>query len=125
MAVTKFVDNLTLVTQNGNTAAITTDPYPMGGMNYGHAIENIEVLDQTGGGSAKVDLEAQISNDGVEYMALSALSLLANGLTGLAEASGNVTAAYIRFKISLYIDGGSAGDLAWTTLDLHVNFTHT
>jgi hypothetical protein len=124
MPVVRFADNLTLMAQDGSDAIIYTDPYQLGGMNYGDVMQNIEVLDGTGG-TPTVDLEAESSNDGQNFIALSALSLLGGTAVGVAEAHGAAHIAYIRFKITLKIVGGSAGNQAWTTLDIHVNFTHS
>jgi hypothetical protein len=124
MPLVRAANNLSLMAQDGVLAIIHTDPYALGGMNYGELMVNLEVLDGTGG-TPTVSVDAEVSNDGQTYIHLVGLSLPGLAALGLAEANANVFAAYIRYQIKLEVIGGAPGNLAWTTLDLHVNFTHT
>jgi hypothetical protein len=124
MPVVRFGDNLTLVTQQGNTASIKTDPYPLGAFNQADVRVNVEVLDQAAGG-AQVDVKCEASNDGQTFLAYNPLDVLAIVAPGVSTSQGGAPFAFIRFVIELTTAGGAAGDMAWTTLDMHVNFTQT
>ena len=107
--------------QNGMDAEIVTDPVPTNGQDYQDVRLNIEVLDGTGG-TPTLDLTAEVSNDGQNFMAASVLLITGSTTTGLKHVGAQEAAAFVRYKFTLKSVGGAAGDLAWMTCDLHVNF---
>ena len=125
MAVVRFANNLSLTTQQPNTASVRTDPYPMGGQNYADVRVNTEVIDQAGAGAARVDIQCEASNDGQSYSPYGPLDVPGIAAVGVNNVFASAPFAFIRFVIVLSTAGGAAGDMAWTTLDIHVNFTHS
>ena len=123
MPAVRFLDNLTAITQNGTKVSITTDPYPLGGQNQAAVMAHVEVLDSTGG-AVNLNINCEASDDGAHYAPYGALDQLALA-AGTSWVIGPAPFAFIRFQIELDLQGGAAGDTAWATLDLHVNFTHT
>ena len=123
MSLVRLLDNVTVVTKNGTKVSITTDAYPLGGQTQAVVMPHVEVLDSTGG-AVNLDINCEASNDGSHYAAYGALDQLALAV-GTSWVIGPAPFAFIRFEIELDLQGGAAGDTAWATLDLHVNFTHT
>ena len=122
MSLVRFANDLTLMAQNGTDAEIVTDPVPTNGLTHQDVRLNLEVLDGTGG-TPTLNVVAEVSNDGVHFGADSALLLTGKTAPGLYSVTAEEGAAFVRYKFTLQSLGGSAGDLAWMTCDLHVNFT--
>ena len=123
MPKVRFLDKVTLVTKYDTPVTITTDPYPLGGQNYGALMANVEIVDVTGG-APDLQLLCEVSNDGRNFDTYGDLQpgVLTSGLNQLNAA---VPFAFVRFEVYLNCTGGSPGDMVWATLDLHVNFTHS
>ena len=124
MSAVRFLNKFSLMAQNGNDAEVVTDPVPTNGLDHQDARLNLSVLDGTGGTST-LSVVAESSNDGIHFSATSAVVFTGKTAPGLYNATGDDGAAFVRYKVTLQSLGGSAGDLAWMTCDLHVNFTQT
>jgi hypothetical protein len=73
-----FAKDLTEVARAGTgTAVIYSDPQPVGDANYAEVTLNAHVLFAVGGSNPQLTVQAQGSNDGVNWFDYSGLSLLA------------------------------------------------
>jgi hypothetical protein len=117
-----FAKDLTEVARAGTGAAeVYCDPQPVGDANYAEVTLNAHVLFAVGGSDPQLTVQAQGSNDGVNWFDYSGLTLVA--LNPILYQDGDyVTSTFLRFKYSL-TSTGSGDNLAVATFDLHANLT--
>jgi len=112
-----------------NESIVTTYPAPaymksrvvsMGPNNYVNFTAYIRTLiDMSGTPTKSLTIAAEGSNDGVNWVAITGLSVTST-VTGLATAEGDLGFAWLRFDINLTL-AGSAGDTAEAVFDLQAN----
>jgi hypothetical protein len=119
MPVVNFAANQVMFAQDGTSMNLLTAPHPMGGNDYIEGVWNISSLDKSAGAVSAV-ITAQISNDGVNWIATSITANQASVPAAPVEINGYVRAAFLRFKFDLDVTG-SPGDMGWTAFCLHVN----
>ncbi len=125
--VVAFANNQVMVAVNDGVATISTDPVPLGGNDRAAAIFNVRYVQRPGGGgvTATIAYQAQVSNDGVEWVNVATLTDSATDVTNPArQVVAAVNGAYLRFLYTFSLTGASAGQMAGTCFDLHVNLDH-
>ena len=108
--------------EGGTSTVLYSDPHPMGGMNHVAVTVFIESIINQTGGTPDLSVEAQGSNDGVEYTDVSAVAVSSKTTAGLHTDDGDFTYAFIRFKFTL-APNGSGTELAFMTFDVQANLT--
>ena len=122
--VIAFANNQPMTAIFGTTSVITTDPVPLGHNDRASAMLNTHYV-FTQGGTATLSYQAQVSNDGTNWVDVTALTeSVTTATTTPEQVVAAVNGAYLRFKFSLTIAAGSAGDIAGVGFDLHVNLDH-
>ena len=71
-----------------------------------------------------IECQAQGSNDGLKFMNITGLNTGAVTAVDIAEDSGTVGFAYLRFEITLNVNGATTGDWAAATFDVHANLVN-
>lgn len=127
--VTVVANNLAMTALGPAISEVYSDPIDLGGNDRATVMWNIHYLwayDAGGGGATgTAGYQAQVSNDGVYWVNVAALTDTANAATGstprVITPSPAVNGQFIRFRITLT---ASSGDLAGAAVDLHVLLDH-
>lgn len=120
--IVAFANNQTLVTDDSKgVVTIYTDPVPMNGNDRASAICNVHYL--FGGTSRELAWYGEMSNDGIEYAAVSGLQQTAIITEAVqTPVSATVAGGFIRFRYEFEITGGSGTGAV--CFDLHVRLDH-
>ncbi len=122
--VVAFANNQAMTAKQGTVSVIYTDPMALNGNDRAAANLGVHYIwGQTAGSSIAYD--AEVSNDGVNWVPVSAFTDTTTAPTGITprQVVATVNGAFIRFKFSLTA-GGSSGELAGVAFDLHVKLDH-
>jgi len=119
-----FAKNLTEIAAENTAAVITSDPHPMGGMNHAAVTLHIDSIVDQSSGTPGLTVQAEGSNDGVNYVTVAGVVILNQTATGTYSDEGDFTFAFIRFTFTLDAQG-SANEWASMTFDVHANLTQT
>lgn len=121
--VIAFANNQSLTAVEGNPSTITTDPVPLGNNDRATAMLNVHSLWESNGGGSSLSYQAQVSNDGVNWVNVTALTDTATGVTSTPrQKTEEVNGAYIRFRFTHTIT--TAGETGGVCFDLHVKLDH-
>lgn len=122
---TIFFDSQTLVCAYDETCEIRSAAQPMNENNFADAALRAQVIfDQgAGGGTARLTIQGEGSNDGEHWYDIAGLVAFTVNKDVVIPTSASVTAAFLRFKATLQVEGGAAGDWVVATFDLDANLT--
>lgn len=123
--VIAFANNQTMTAIDGEPSVITTDPVPMRRNDRATANLNVHYIFAQPSATPDIAYQAQVSNDGVHWV----------DVTGLSDNTGSTTSvprqvvqeahgAFIRFKFTLTVSGGSGSEVGGCGFDLHVKLDH-
>lgn len=123
--VVAFANNQMLSTVQGTTITVHTDPVPLGNSDRLSAMLNVHAVPKANGvATVTLTYTAQLSNDGGQNYVDSGTVTGSATMAGVTQVVGTVNAALVRFKYTLAITGGAAGEYGGVCFDLHVNFDH-
>ena len=122
--VIPFANNQLMgVVLGGGDSVITTDPVPLRGSDRATVTFNVHYMLYPLG-LPVFSYQGQVSNDGVNWVDVTALTETASGATDpVLMKVGTVNGAFLRFSITLS-PSGSAGDISAVCFDLHVRLDH-
>ena len=119
-----FANNTVMVTMEGVASIISTDPISLGPYDRASAMFSVEYL-HVPAGTGTISYQAQVSNDGVRWTNVTALTdLSTTPTTTPLQIIAAINGVYLRFVFTFQLGGASAGDLAAVSFDLHVNLDH-
>lgn len=120
-----FFKSITGVAAYGEPWVTRSPPQPMGENNFVDASMLPETMFDQGGGGGTPELMFQCegSNDGQHWFPITGFTALATVADDLVQNSSTVTAAFVRFKVTLTVAAGAPGDWVAATFDLQANLS--
>ena len=122
--IVSFAKGQAEVAMGTTDTVLLSDPHPMGGMNHVAVTAFIESIINQGGGTPALSVEAEGSNDGVEFTGVPAVAITNANSAILYSDDGEFTFAFIRFKFTL-TPNASGTELVVMTFDVQANLTQT
>ena len=121
--VIAFANNQALSSKDGADTTITTDPVPLNGYDRATAHLLVEsIFNPLAGAGNGISYQGQVSNDGVNWLNVTALTDYATATTATPKAiTAAVNGAFLRFSYTLK---AATSSVAGVTFDLHVLLDH-
>jgi len=122
--VIAFANNQAMTAIHGTASVITTDPVPLNGNDRASAMFNVHYIFGQGGATLNIAYQGQVSNDGVNWVNVTALTDNTGAVTATPrQIIAAVNGAYLRFVYTFTVTG-STGQVGGAAFDLHVKLDH-
>ena len=123
--VIAFANNQTLVGKDAVPVIIYTDPVSLDGYDRGTANLMVHSFWAQGSVTKEITHTAQVSNDGTNWVDTSLTRTETGTTADPVQDVSEVHGAFIRFKFTLSLSGGTTAEVGAVTFDLHVLLDHT